>query len=446
VEGRDSPAYEVLSAEGIPQLIRIFNATLPLIDEYDDVRDLLVTLEILALYRSREGSTRVIEAAQRPLSPDAYMWHRILSCYSSEHPHRDDLFEALSDPLPPGFLGIALLDSANSAAIKGELQRHPFDGPEGGKRLQEWLEDDNPDNFSYAHSATAALPFISNPSRDQLFALAMDHSDVGVQMEAAWAAAKLGREAGFKLLARYCLDVRYSEDARGYLAELDREDLIPAEASEPGFKAQANLASWLAHPNEMGSPPDEMEIVDHRYLRWPPKGEPEALWVIRYSYSTEEIDEDLELGCGLVGSMTWCFFDYEMHRRPPEDIYAMHCYWEMQFTDLIHELKESDAQKHTEMLGQWQGAPLLEPKITHVAELADELNAPAKMVALATARLDGAEGWVVLDGPRSAWYPKAEQPDLENNGIPLMIHVGRQLLGFEDPSDRCKYLARDGSE
>ena len=31
---------------------------------------------------------------------------------------------------------------------------------------RKWLADPDPEHFSYAHSATAALPFIENPHRD----------------------------------------------------------------------------------------------------------------------------------------------------------------------------------------------------------------------------------------------------------------------------------------
>ncbi len=54
-------------------------------------------------------------------------------------------------------------------------------------------------------------------THDQLLALAMDHLDTGVQIEAAWAAAKLGRDAGLKMLARYCRDVNHSAPQRRQL-------------------------------------------------------------------------------------------------------------------------------------------------------------------------------------------------------------------------------------
>ena len=447
VDSRDAPAFDVLYEDGLSQLIRIFEAKIEHLDE-ENADDLLFLLKILAMYGSREGAETIVDAARRPLQPDAYMWHVILSAFSEHHPYRDYVFESLSDPLPPGFLAVALLDSADSAAIEGELPGHPFDSEAGWARLQIWLEDHDVDHFSYAHSATAALPFVSNPPRDQLLALAMDHLDAGVQMEAAWAAGKLGREAGLKMLARFCLDVHHSDVAQRYLAELDREDLIPTEAKKPSFRAKAEFANWLAHPNELGKAPDELEIVDHRVLAWPPEREPKPFWLIRYRVCDQTGLEEDDVDCGLVGSTTWCFFMYNMHERPPEDVYAIHCYWEMNTAGLIEEAQVRDPSEYAHMLGQWHGLPLQKARITHVAELSAELKYPTRLVALAPATLQEEEGWVVLDGPRSTWYSKVEQPvkmfgdrQLPASRVALEIHVGRQLLGFQDQPDRKQYLA-----
>ena len=69
---------------------------------------------------------------------------------------------------------------------------------------------------------------------------------------------------GYDHLARFCLDVNRSEKARNYLAELGREDAIPAEALDPDFRAKAEFSQWLAHPNELGRAPDDLEIIEKR--------------------------------------------------------------------------------------------------------------------------------------------------------------------------------------
>lgn len=437
IESRDAPAFDVLYHEGLAHLIRIFDATVRI--AADEADDLLFILKILAMYGSREGADKIVEAARRPLNPDAYMWSVIISIFSKDHPHRDLVFEALGDPLPSEFLAVALLDSANHAAIEGDLQHHPFDSAEGHKRLQNWLEDRDPENSSYAHSATAALPFVSNPARDQLLALAMDHVNSGVQIEAAWAAGRLGREGGLKVLSRFCLDVKKSDVAQRYLAELGRQDFIPAEAQEPSFQAKATFAQWLAHPNELGEAPDEIEIVDQRELAWPPDREPQPFWLLRYRLRDRSgLEEDQE-DCGLVGSMTWCFFSYEMTQRPPEDVYAIHCCWEMENQKLIVETDVTDSAEYPRAFEQWQGAPIEQPQIMRVVEVSPKLKYPNRLVFLASGKIEGQAGWVVLDGTRSAWYPQDEQPDAHESAI-WRIHIGLNLLGLRNSPDRKKHL------
>jgi len=439
VESRDCPAFEVLYSDGQAQLMRILDEKLADANE-DRADDLLFILKILAMYGSREGAEKVVEAARRPLKPDAFMWAPIFSSFAPGHPHAEYVFDAIGESLPNEFLAVALLDSANSMAIEHGLQRHPFDSSAGVAKLESWLKNPDPETFSYAHSATAALPFIGHPSRDGLLALAMDHLSPSVQMEAAWAAAKLDREAGLKLLARFCLEVDHSDVAQRYLTELGRNDLIPSEASDPSFQAKAEFSRWLAHPNELGRPPDELEIVDHRQLAWPPEHELRPFWLIRYLLRDRTGLEGDDVDCGLVGSMTWCFFSYSMNQRPPEDIYAIHCYWEMQHAGLIEETEVTDATEYASFLGQWRGKPLEQATITRIVEVSPKLRTDNRLMALAAGRVNDQEGWVVLDGPHSTWYPADEQPSGGHESILLMIHVGRQLLGFIGSPDRKKYI------
>lgn len=438
VESTEAPAYEVLRNEGLPHLIRIFKAEAAKDDEEFE-NDLLFVLKILAIYGTREGAEVVVDAARKPLAPDDYLWNVILLAFA-DHPHRSLVFDALSNPLPPGFIGVSLLDAANAAALEGDLDHHPFDSGAGVERLKAWLTDADPDHFSHAHSATAALPFIENAERESLLALAMKHSDIDIRMEAAWAVGKLGRESGFRELSQHCLNPGYSERAQRYLRELGREDLIPAEVRETGFRAMAKFGDWLAHPSELGRPPDEMQVIDHRELNWPVDGERKPFWLIRYRvHDTTGLAED-DMDAGLVGGVTWCFFSYSMHLRPPEDAYAIHCYWELQRFEQIEELEVENPNKYAEMLNAWPGPKLTDARVVSAAKLDRQLNYPAERVAVATAKVDGVEGWAVLDGPRSMWYPKSDMPKDTEEDAPLRIHIGRRLLGFGPEADRKKYL------
>lgn len=441
VDGRDSPAYQVLQAEGIPELIRLFD-TLSLAADEADTDTLLFLLKILALYGTVEGTLKIVEAARRPLAPGAYLWSVILGAFTAGHPENEMLFRSLSNPLPEGFIGICLLDAANALLLEGESMPHPFDTAEGHDRLREWLSSEDPACFSYAHSATAALAFLGEPGREPLLQQALVHPDVGVRVEAAWAAAKLGDEDGLERLADYCRDLRTAQVAKHYLVEMGRADVIPPAANEPGFAALAEFAQWCAHPNELGRVPDKLEIMDHRTLRWPPEREPKPLWLIKYTLHDATGLEDDDIECGMVGSITFCLFSYHLEQRPPEDAYAVHCYWEMEQQHLIEESDvRNDQANYASLWQEWSGPALADAKLHYVAEISPELKYPQRLVGLAAGSIHGRPGWLVLDGPRTQWYPRAAQPCDSFESVTLKIHVGRHLLGLADQPDRSHWLA-----
>jgi hypothetical protein len=308
------------------------------------------------------------------------------------------------------------------------------------ERLEHWLTDPDEEHFSYAVSAAAALPFVTDGGRDGLIALALDHRGADVQLEGAWAAAMLGRAAGIEWLSRACLDVNRAEKAQRYLTELDRADAIPVEVGDPGFKAMAEFSQWLAHPSELGRAPDELRIIDHRELAWPPARKRIPLWLIEYRVKDTTGLADDDVGIGLVGSVTFCFFSYGLTQRPPEDAYAIHCYWEMEHEALISEMDvEPESSEYRPMLRQCTLEGIDQATIVAVAEISPKLKYPRRLVGLAQAIREGNAGWIVLDGARSRWYGRPEMPAGTLDKTVLAIHVGRELLGLREEVDRLPF-------
>ncbi len=437
-------AFDHLREHGIPRLIGFFDEIVE-VDKDDESGVLLLILKMSALFGTFQGALKIIEEAHRPLRQDAYMWSVILGIFKSDHPESEFIYRSFQDRLPPDFIGVSLLDAANACLIGGGTISHPFDTQEGKQRLGEWLAAEA--ESSYAHSATASLPFIGSPERDELLKLAMEHSDAGVKIEAAWASAKVGRADGLARLTGFCGDVNHAQTAARYLSELKREDLIPASAKEPGFVALSEFSQWLAHPCELGRAPDELEIVDHRILEWPPERESKPFWLVKYRLKdVSGLGED-DVNCGLVGSMTFCLFSYQLAQRPAEDCYAIHCYWEMEHAKLIQESDvRDDAKDYETMLKQWTRGTLEGARLLLVAELAPELQQAQRLVGLASARFNGSEGWVVLDGDRSEWYPREKMPTDTHDSVVLKIHVGRHLLGFHGKLDRSEHLLSPAPE
>lgn len=445
-------AYKVFQEKGIPQLIQAYDAVVAL-NKTENEEDLIYVLRILARYESQEGARRIIEAARRPLAPGSYWWYSIFSSLTKDHPHSDFVMRAVRAPLPDERIARQLLSSANQMMLTEELTEHPFDTPAGYKQLEIWLTQ--PEAHSAAEDydvstplidATVALAFVKSEDRERLLRIALQSPDKKIQLEAAWAAAKAEYKFGLDALVELCKDLHYSATAKDYLEEIEKADLIPAEALEPNFAAKAEFSQWLQHPNELAEIPEELEIVDQRELPWPPSGEKKKFWLIRYLMKDKTGLEPDDVNIGLVGSMTWCFFAYDLNRRPIEDAYAIHAYFEMENNELIVESPEEEQLDVKRWLPQWKGEPLTDVEIVSVINANGELDLRNPIVALATARLNGAKGWVVFDGPRTMWYPESDQPGDEDGDYfdkaILMIHVGRQLLDLPlEVSDRQKYLA-----
>jgi hypothetical protein len=327
-------AAVTLRAEALPSLLRLYDARLrewrkagPQ-EGYDSVaNDLLFALKIFAMYRGEEALQRIIGAARIPLASDHYLWSVILSALVEAEPEAATrVVSALREPLPPGFIAVALLDMANTLVREHGVTSHSFDTAEGRELIRTFLSDEDPDHFSYAHSATASLPFLTD-SRE-LLTLALEHPDVGVRMEAAWAAARGGDALALARLQEWSKDPKTRKRAVTYLTELGSQPAPLPEKERLRLDAMAEMSQWLEHPSEFGRPPAHLEVYDHRRLFWPPTKDERDVWLLRYRYEDEEGAP--EEGVGMVGSVTFALFGETTAELPPEDIYALHCIWELQ--------------------------------------------------------------------------------------------------------------------
>lgn len=275
---------------------------------------------------------------------DKYSWVSVFGSIPMNSDAAPALVERFTAELPEAFAGVAFLDWANGEFPKGTLKRHPFDTPQGVKRLEGYLDNRNPEEYSYATSATAALIHLSQPPFS-LIARASQHPDPDVKIEAAWVKAKRGDEHGLDALATFCLDWKTRGRASEYLKELGKEDRIPAEVRSERELALGTMAKWLAHPNELNRLPDQLEVIDHREIHWPPAEQRIPVTLLRWK------SED-RFGVGMTGSVTWCFFSDQDKDLPILDIYAKHCNWELQANDLPDAPKEYTDLDHGRALLQ----------------------------------------------------------------------------------------------
>jgi len=287
-------------------------------------------LKVLASFGGDDANLCLCDVALAGFIGSRTMWSVIAKLIVHRPGEARELLESLLPPLPEGPIGLAALEISNVLVHEQMLVDHPYDSPEGHEALGALLHAPAVDEVARggAQLAASAIAFVRRQAAGPLLDRALGHKDTVVVLEAAWAAASLGDGRGLERLALAAADPRTHRRASQYLRELGREDLLPESAESPDFQAASQMCQWLAHPSELGKPPEVIEQVDRRYLYWPPTQDKRWLWVLRFR-STSDEGEMVE-GQGLVGSITFALLGEVGWDMAPDDVLALHCCWELQ--------------------------------------------------------------------------------------------------------------------
>jgi hypothetical protein len=345
---REEAVSKAIQSMVLPQAAALFEASVRRRGRSSQ-ESALALLELLVGFDEPDVVDRLVRAVRRPLLPEHLDWSRVFACLDGNHPFWPRIRDALAKPLPPGFIGVAFLDAMNDLAISGYLDWHPFAGEAGCARLKGWLRSTQLHEYSYARSATTALPFVGQAEREKLLPLAQLHPDEEVRLESCWVAAVTGDERGVDGLARWSEDTMWSRQACQYLRELHRDEAIPAHVRTPEFEAVSALTAWLAHPDQFGCRPVSVEVVDQRELYWPPIREKRLIQLVRYVVET---DMGLQQGVGMVGEYTFGLLDHPTEQMSMEDLYGLYCSWEMGYRQLPEAPAEPSSRGGREILAQ----------------------------------------------------------------------------------------------
>jgi len=319
-------AQQILRDQGTPQLVRLFDEGGTASAADGDL--LLFLLKVLAMFRNRAGTERVIGALRTGFVPEAFLWSMVLNQFGEAHPDAPYLVEQVADAFPRrDFSTVAFLDLVNTLVSRGVLKHHPFESDRGVIYLRELLTDPRPEMADQALSAIRSVAYLKDSSCADLIELGRRSTDVWVQLAALWVGARLGHSADADALVSRCRDARVSAKAIDYLDDLGMATMVPSEVRAPDFRALAEMSRWLAHPMEFGAPPDVVDLYDTRTLYWPPTRDRRQLWLVKYAYHQDEGDD---VGLGMVGSVTFALFGEVTAELPAEDVYALHCCWELE--------------------------------------------------------------------------------------------------------------------
>ncbi len=421
-ETDDTSTTTALRQETLPSLIDFISH--PRIAAFDDAlsNPSMSAYVVLASYHTPDGMKHLVSVFRAGRFAGHWAWEKVFEMVQPGGPGVKWFVDQLAKPLPQGFRAVAFLDCANRLMLGGEVAglAHPFDSEDGWRRLTDWLQD--AENPSYAKSAAAALPFLSPQACDRLLPIALAHAARSVRVEAAWATAKIGRPDGLHALIAACGDAHCAIEAQDYLRELGHATAIPAAAAEPAFRAMAEFSRWLQHPNELGSVPDELAVVDRRTLLWPPTRDRRELFQIRFSGAHP--GGSRTGGVGLVGATTFWLVGEGGPEESPDDRLARHCSWELQRQEDPRAPKDRDPRIGRQILASYN---------------------PEAGFLRAGERLDPAYDWAKREPP--PWRPGNPcgevQLDLDRLGMTHPFLATGDRRRFPEDAALCEDLDRD---
>lgn len=365
---RTEKAYGAAVEFILPQIRRLVDDALARAESEIVDAELLV-LAVKALIESEQDKAdvkRLLDVIQvknsvlKSALHEANGWYEIFGVFDIENPYTVFFYEQVGKSLPDGFCAKALLDVSNDFWMEHgqnhlitEVElKHPYDHRSGVKTLESWINaeltgDDsaNQELLAGAESAVGALPFISTVDIEGLLKKAEVFPAMDVQIVAAWARIKrdpaLALEASQRALAlliEASKDFKISEYVYGHLVDLGLQESMPKEALDRGFAAKAAMYSGLVNSWDYGlREPASFELIDERQLYWPALKKVCKVYLFAYGYMVEQ-DEDKELFApynfphyGLVvEGQTPLSLVQATQGRSVEEVYALHCAWEMQ--------------------------------------------------------------------------------------------------------------------
>lgn len=336
----DEGAMRVLQRGAQAHLLRLFDALIGDAEEDTSLfRVLLSALKLLAVFETPEGVTRMLRAARIEAQWGNIRWDAIfwVMLPHRKHPWVDGLVEGLKDEIPDGLVGVLFLDLCNLQYSVGQLPAHPFNSPLGVKRMTSWLNQEGDSRPSYAVSTCSAIAFLPETLQAQLTHVA-DHSpEPEVRITFAKARIEANDPSGFDRLKEVGDDPRYAMRIIRYLREHGAPpECFPERLTGPrseSFVAEAELCEWLAHPNEFGRPPQKIHEIDSRKLYWPPSDQVRSVYLFRYEYPPQRRQKAPVVGVGMVGGATVFSLVADVKEdMKPEEMYALHCAWELEIT------------------------------------------------------------------------------------------------------------------
>jgi len=257
----------------------------------------------------------------------------------------------LDDFVPENMLGLAYLEMCNrvmqycnfmserhSPIEEAKELEFPYNSPAGRVKLAEYINEtatDIPEDYCLyaANEAINAIAYVEEEHCLPLAHLAMQSKNVDIVLAGAIYGAQLNDGPSLEKLAELAADLNYAASAVECLQEQKRTDLIPKIAKEPSFIIRSRMVRLIYEDG--GKRPDEIEVIDHRKMVWPPLKKRTQVFALRFVYHAKEGGREEAVDYGIVHYGELTAFPEETLKREPSiwEIYAMHCAYEMEHKD-----------------------------------------------------------------------------------------------------------------
>jgi len=236
---------------------------------------------------------------------------------------------------------IALLKGV--CARLSELERYKIESPAELTQSQRRISD----SVAIASSLCDALGLIGDAQAKTAVRDALQLQHRRIRVEAAAALARLGEEEGAAALTQMAEYPISRLRAVAYAQELGLQERLDPRWTTPAARAEAELACYLAEPNQLGAPPSEMELLDQRRLAWPGYEDQQDCYLFRFTY---RLGDASYTNVGVAGPLTHAV-QVDLTQLPHDDIYAFFAGWQTEHPD-IHEIPAEKFNEAHQVIAQ----------------------------------------------------------------------------------------------
>ncbi len=197
--------------------------------------------------------------------------------------------------------------------------------------------------------------------------------------------------------------------------------------THPCAVAEAELALWLAQPQQLGLPPHTIEPIDQRMLYWPSFDEPQACFLFRFQYRLPQGEWS---NIGMAGPLIHSFAA-DLADLPVSDIYAAFAGWHAEHPEIYEIPAEHWNSAHQRLV-----APLVRSLEEHQHQVIKPLWLGfflGEICIVAETMVDEASGVAVTDGLETIWYPSVGRTRPLGPFEAYSIFKGRKMLRTFNP-------------